>query len=159
LKLATEPQARHLRLRRAVAPGGPEAPNLGPSFQSRTGSGSRIFAGASGSASFWPLWGWIRVDRQKTTETVCRSQTGDHVIQLRALALSDRWDQGIDLTLRPLRTDEQPRKTKLPWDSISESTTALPLASISRSGVVQSTVMVSVSQSFVDKIVEATSKR
>lgn len=29
--------------------------------------------------------------------------TGRHVLQLRALALSDRWDDGIDLTLRPLR--------------------------------------------------------
>lgn len=29
--------------------------------------------------------------------------TGRHVLQLRALALSDRWDAGIELTLRPLR--------------------------------------------------------
>lgn len=29
--------------------------------------------------------------------------TGRHVLQLRALALSDRWEAGIELTLRPLR--------------------------------------------------------
>jgi hypothetical protein len=32
-----------------------------------------------------------------------KESTGAHIIQLRALALSDRWDDGIALTLRPLR--------------------------------------------------------
>jgi hypothetical protein len=29
--------------------------------------------------------------------------TGEHVIQLRTLALSDRWDAAMGLTLKPLR--------------------------------------------------------
>lgn len=32
-----------------------------------------------------------------------KADTGRHILQLRALALSDRWDPGIELTLRPLR--------------------------------------------------------
>lgn len=32
-----------------------------------------------------------------------RNDTGEHVVQLRALALSDRWSAAIELTLRPLR--------------------------------------------------------
>jgi hypothetical protein len=33
-----------------------------------------------------------------------KEATGSHVVHLRALALSDRWDQGMTLTLRELRT-------------------------------------------------------
>jgi len=32
-----------------------------------------------------------------------KEQTGEHVVQLRALALSDRWGDAMNLTLRPLR--------------------------------------------------------
>jgi len=34
--------------------------------------------------------------------------TGEHVVQLRALALSDRWGDAMDLTLRPLRKAVRP---------------------------------------------------
>lgn len=32
-----------------------------------------------------------------------KETTGEHVLSLRALALSDRWDTAMPLTLRPLR--------------------------------------------------------
>jgi hypothetical protein len=32
-----------------------------------------------------------------------KEETGQHIIQMRALALSDRWKPAIFLTLRPLR--------------------------------------------------------
>ena len=33
-----------------------------------------------------------------------KDDTGQHIVQLRAMALSDRWGPAVELTLRPLRT-------------------------------------------------------
>ena len=37
-----------------------------------------------------------------------KEETGEHVVQLRALALSDRWGDAMELTLRPLRKAVRP---------------------------------------------------
>lgn len=41
--------------------------------------------------------------RMKRAGSRWKTRTGGHVLQLRALALSDRWGDAMDLTLRPLR--------------------------------------------------------
>jgi len=37
-----------------------------------------------------------------------KNATGEHIVELRALALSDRWCPAIELTLRPLRKAVRP---------------------------------------------------
>jgi hypothetical protein len=48
--------------------------------------------------------------RMKRPGARWKNETGDNVLQLRSLMLSDRWDAGIALALRPLRTAVHPLK-------------------------------------------------
>ena len=41
--------------------------------------------------------------RMKRCGARWKEETGQHIIQMRALALSDRWEPAIELILRPLR--------------------------------------------------------
>ena len=41
--------------------------------------------------------------RMKRCGARWKEDTGQHIVQLRSLALSDRWEPAIELTLRPLR--------------------------------------------------------
>jgi len=41
--------------------------------------------------------------RMKRAGSRWKEDTGEHIIQLRALFLSDRWDAGMRATLKPLR--------------------------------------------------------
>lgn len=41
--------------------------------------------------------------RMKRAGARWKDTSGDHVLQLRALALSDRWDEAMALTIKPLR--------------------------------------------------------
>ncbi len=46
--------------------------------------------------------------RMKRPGSRWKEHTGAHIMHLRALALSDRWDQAIHLTLAPLRRSVKP---------------------------------------------------
>lgn len=46
--------------------------------------------------------------RMKRAGSRWKEDTGEHVVQLRALALSERWERGIELTLAPLRRAVRP---------------------------------------------------
>jgi hypothetical protein len=41
--------------------------------------------------------------RMKRCGAPWKEKTGQHIVQLRAFALSERWEPAIELTLRPLR--------------------------------------------------------